>query len=140
MKILVSNAEKKGETLSFSEQRLIEDQTKIRDDLQKIEAERKLMEDRRKIDADQADLEKRQYQEAVKREVLDQTRLIQTQKEQMRLLQEELNEQRTEIEKEKLSGDDELASLRNSLKVEKDKRMEIERRFKTLSNQQASRT
>lgn len=134
MKILVSNAEKKGETLSFSEQRLIEDQTKIRDDLQKIEAERKLMEDRRKIDADQADLEKRQYQEAVKREVLDQTRLIQTQKEQMRLLQEELNEQRTEIEKEKLSGDDELASLRNSLKVEKDKRMEIERRFKTLSN------
>ena len=52
----------------------------------------------------------------------------------MRLLQEELNEQRTEIEKEKLSGDDELASLRNSLKVEKDKRMEIERRFKTLSN------
>jgi len=92
------------------------------------------MEDQRKIDADQADLEKRQYQEAVKREVLDQTRLIQTQKEQMRLLQEELNEQRTEIEKEKLSGDDELASLRNSLKVEKDKRMEIERRFKTLSN------
>lgn len=92
MKMVVSNAEKKGETLSLSEQRLLSDQAKIKDDLQKIEAERKQMEDQRKIDADQADMEKRQYEEAVRREVMDQTRLIQTQKEQMRLLQEELNE------------------------------------------------
>lgn len=33
MKVSVSNAEKKGENLSFSEQKLIEDQAKIRDDL-----------------------------------------------------------------------------------------------------------
>ena len=123
LELLKQTLQAKERTVAVDRENIAKERMQVQQDVQKIEQEQAL--------------QMNSFQQKVVKEHEMLQASLKTQMSQNRKLKEELEEKSRAVDNQKNSDNDELAVLRQQYSQEKQRRVDIERRLRTLLNQQS---